>query len=634
MPMYDPFPLKSNPINEAIRTKGALEGMRIRKQDAEGRQQARAQDAKLRNMQIDQAERQQQRTDDLDTLRTYRQDVAALLQSGGGSLKLRDPSHASIFERYGLPTDGDAVEISGDEQSMFKALGAVSPTYGGLESQQVKEVAGAFRDLDFILQKAQSDPEAAAQLGIRPGKDGRVAITRESAPEVFASLETALGRQVRKGDGGDKALYGAYFDPETDRVAFEVEVTGKDGKRYTAPITVNRGTGDDDPVRLIPRQGFAGYVRANADLGRVLTQTMAELGDATAASDLERMRQQQSNERLGEALGEIAGFSDKEAGSLRKAVAAGADAKATAEMILKARPQEKEIEIAWRDDVKGKDGKPYQVAYDKNSGKELARVEQWVKGEGAGSGSGGGGKGGMKPSDYRATVKMAEERLQTEMINDFVQALPEEQRQNFIVENPMDPEGKQFKDTWKRVFSQLSPEQQEFYRSASFYAGEVIDKQSVQNPEHIVRLAKRYARNSDAARRGQGGESPQGAPKPDGGPGTETPAGITQRDIDNVPEGQVDMWYQGLKNAEAAGQEEAMGYLEELSQAHPAEYAALMRRINKERQPPAQQESPQRRGMASFKEQVNKEGLFPMAAKGMARYVKEAQEAPRFPGWR
>lgn len=131
---------------------------------------------------------------------------------------------------------------------------------------------------------------------------------------------------------------------------------------------------------------------------------------------------------------------------------------------------------------------------DQNSG-AVQRVTQAIPREGAG-----GGPGALKPTDFRATLDLGEKKLQAEMVNKFVQGLPEEDRRQFITYNPRDPDSVQFKETWSRVYSQLTPEQQDYYRAASYYLGEVIDKQGVQNPQHAVKLAMEYAGNTQRAR--------------------------------------------------------------------------------------------------------------------------------------
>jgi hypothetical protein len=112
--------------------------------------------------------------------------------------------------------------------------------------------------------------------------------------------------------------------------------------------------------------------------------------------------------------------------------------------------------------------------------------------------------------------------------------------------------------------------------------------------------------------------------------------GVTQDAIDQVPPQRLSALQQGLKNAEAAGKEEAIGYLEELSRTSPIEYAVLARTLGENAGKPDPAPKPQRRGMVEYlkSDEVQEKGLIPLAVQGMASHVEEAQKDPRFPGWR
>jgi hypothetical protein len=112
--------------------------------------------------------------------------------------------------------------------------------------------------------------------------------------------------------------------------------------------------------------------------------------------------------------------------------------------------------------------------------------------------------------------------------------------------------------------------------------------------------------------------------------------GVTQDAIDQVPPQRLSALQQGLKNAEAAGKEEAIGYLEELSRTSPIEYAVLARTLGENARKTEAAAKPQRRGMVEYlkSDEVQEKGLIPLAAQGMTSHIKKAQEDPRFPGWR
>lgn len=82
---------------------------------------------------------------------------------------------------------------------------------------------------DFSVQKAMNvvDPSMPDDL---------------NDPEALTALNQMFGPEINKGGGGQKRIIGAVPAPDGKGLNFELEVIGKDGKSYNAPMTKNRGT--------------------------------------------------------------------------------------------------------------------------------------------------------------------------------------------------------------------------------------------------------------------------------------------------------------------------------------------------------------------------------------------------------
>lgn len=80
------------------------------------------------------------------------------------------------------------------------------------------------------------------------------------------------------------------------------------------------------------------------------------------------------------------------------------------------------------------------------------------------------------------------------------------------------------------------------------------------------------------------------------------PKKVQQGDIDQVPPERLSLLQQGLKNAEAAGKEEALGFLDQLRKEQPAEFAALTRTLAPSGKIVV--DNPQQQGMAPLRDQV------------------------------
>jgi len=75
-----------------------------------------------------------------------------------------------------------------------------------------------------------------------------------NAPEALDAVNRVFGPDIQKGGGGKKRIVQVMPGQTEGTVVFELEVTGDDGKKYTAPMTKNRGTANDadDEVLEVP----------------------------------------------------------------------------------------------------------------------------------------------------------------------------------------------------------------------------------------------------------------------------------------------------------------------------------------------------------------------------------------------
>lgn len=87
-------------------------------------------------------------------------------------------------------------------------------------------------DTDASISKAMNviDPEMSDDL---------------NDPDALASLNQMFGAEINNGGGGHKRIIGAVPAPDGQGLNFELEIDGKDGKSYNAPMTKGRGTEAD-----------------------------------------------------------------------------------------------------------------------------------------------------------------------------------------------------------------------------------------------------------------------------------------------------------------------------------------------------------------------------------------------------
>lgn len=193
---------------------------------------------------------------------------------------------------------------------------------------------------------------------------------------------------------------------------------------------------------------------------------------------------------------------------------------------------------------------------------------------GAGSGA------GAKNLDNNA-YKLMIDQVNKQFLAEVWDALPDDQK-DMAAYMETDALGNQRVDM-NRVFSKMPPEMRERYNKA-VQAGAYFMTDSEMEPIRAGNDAYQYSRQP------RGVTLPQQAGE----------QGVSPGDIDKVSPARLNVLYQGLKNAEADGQEEAMGFLDELRQASPAEFAALARRLKDEGRPGLEVAPQKQKGTAAM----------------------------------
>lgn len=303
--------------------------------------------------------------------------------------KVRQGGQLDDTERQPLWEAGSALTVTG----------VLAPTVTGIKEQA--------QVLPPLKQQIVSLSEMAA--GELMGK--KTHVTEEMDPDLFAMFSKAFpaisgGSKAFKGGAGRPV--GFYIDAtgvdkiQDARVVVLLEGQDKDGKVYRAPMSRRRSSDSDDVLS----SKTLGEIHAQVDFAERMSQgllaSLAGFDDATAQRVIdgyrdhakrvmEEQRKRQQSGRKANAIAGLVGFSDDEKAKLSSAAKSGVDVVKAAEMLIK--QNNPGVEVVWRDNV-DIGGKPYQVAYDKKSGKQIKAIPQWVKGSsGGGSGSSGAGSG-------------------------------------------------------------------------------------------------------------------------------------------------------------------------------------------------------------------------------------------------
>lgn len=219
--------------------------------------------------------------------------------------------------------------------------------------------------------------------------------------------------------------------------------------------------------------------------------------------------------------------------------------------------------------VFGADG---ELRMDKFSGKmeRTGYVKPGKDGGGSGSGSGGGGRGGKGKGLSNDDYKLFDDQLNKHFLSEL-QALQPAEKSEMADLMESDAFGNQ-RVSMERAVAKMPAEMRNRYNAAR-QAGEHFMAEGGLTPILAANKAMQYASLPQGAgekKPSQGGAAPQ----------------VTQEAIEQVPAERLSLLQQGLKNAEAEGPEWAIGYLDELRQKHPAEFAALTRTLEKSSAPP------------------------------------------------
>lgn len=237
----------------------------------------------------------------------------------------------------------------------------------------------------------------------------------------------------------------------------------------------------------------------------------------------------------------------------------------------------------------GADG---QLRMDKHSGRvEKTGYVKPVKGAGDGEGGSGGGSGGgrggkkgkgLSNDDY----KLFDDQLNKHFLSEL-QALQPAEKSEMADLMESDAFGNQ-RVSMERAVAKMPAEMRSRYNAAR-QAGEHFMAEGGLTPILAANKAMQYA---SLPQPGQGAAQ---------GPGA-APA-VQQGDINKIAPERLSLLQQGLKNAEAAGQEEALGFLDQLRREQPAEFAALTRTL-KPSGNPGPETNPKLQGMAPLRDQV------------------------------
>jgi len=238
--------------------------------------------------------------------------------------------------------------------------GILSPTVAGLREQA--QISPMLKNKIRTL---------GDQLGPQLlGKKTRV--TKEMDPELFDQLTRSFPAVVNgskafkdgRGEVAELLIDAEGVDKVQDAKVYAVleGINPQTGERYRAPMTAKRSGDPDDELSPMRVGGLYAQAEFAEKASRAILAALAGEDDATSEKILQdhwrraeeykkEMAARRKNAGVAGVLGNIVGLKADEQKKLIGAVEAGADAKGSVEMILKARPQAKEVDLEWRDNV-------------------------------------------------------------------------------------------------------------------------------------------------------------------------------------------------------------------------------------------------------------------------------------------
>lgn len=381
-----------NPVMEGIKTYRAVDDIfRARRQDE-------------RQIEKDTYDRNRQQQQDAMAAETHNLQTTATKEALRKieEERLRTNYKALQFKLNAI-ADGDLGPdaVDDNEYQLMEKDPALAPYIKDIERR--KEVIKATASLHNDI------PEAAGMYGPRsPEAYGRIV---ESLNAIYPSRNTVGGPQYKR-------IVDVRMRPDGKfAIEAEFERVGEDGKieRYIAPFTKNMSADPNDPVNFYSMDEVLPKIVGNAKilhaLDKVLDSRRIALGDDEPVK--EAIKNKKEAKALKVATDAIEKLPDGPTKTALKgvlpSVVTGDIPAATGDTLIKAAIPEQE-EVKWEDNVLGKDGKPYRVAYNK-AGKEIKRERQYVKPE-KGDGSGAGSKMGTAEKQLYTHMLKAWENMQ------------------------------------------------------------------------------------------------------------------------------------------------------------------------------------------------------------------------------
>lgn len=243
------------------------------------------------------AESQEKRLQESQDLAKLRHDLDVKREKWDQEAKIRQEKETQI--KAMAPVEFNRVLSGGSfsDEFMEMAKGTkYDPRF--MNSPEYKDAAKlAYETTDKLISKFSQDPKS-------------VTVSDYNKPDFINSLNVLLGPDVRYGVGqtdpntgktvDDKKIVSVLPAPNGKGFVFEVETTLSDGSKYTAPVTENRTTDPDDPVKVIPMEGLLDNIVGSmqmasafnqADLKNYMTANFPVGGDVSASSQETTRRQ-------------------------------------------------------------------------------------------------------------------------------------------------------------------------------------------------------------------------------------------------------------------------------------------------------------------------------------------------------
>lgn len=247
---------------------------------------------------LERAESQEKRAQEASKIAKTRLALDVKRQNWDQQRKLRDEKQNNI--RAMAPVEFNRVLAGGafSDEFMEMAEGTqYDPRF--MATPEYKDAAKiAYETTDKVMTKFMEDPKS-------------VNVRDYNGREFIDSMNVLLGPDVRRGVGEtdpntgkvveDKRIVSILPSPDNKGFVFDVETTLSDGSKYVAPITENRTTDPDDPVKVVPFdqmvENISGQMQMasafnQSDLKNYMTANFPVGGKDTSTSSKEVTRRQ------------------------------------------------------------------------------------------------------------------------------------------------------------------------------------------------------------------------------------------------------------------------------------------------------------------------------------------------------